>query len=548
MGNTRLTAPIAAAVPRRSLPASVSRLSITARLAINAGLMLVTATVLGVVALLALSGVASGGAAIYDRGVVPVTELGMLRADMKDVRIGILNYVTSTTSELKAKHKGKKEAAEAAYAKDLATYRTHSIDPATLQVMDDAWQEYLKVLPPLMEFGDKKDFDSYGSYRDAHAIAPSGAADAALLKLTAAEQKAAADRKAQAQREYTRSRTELLIVLGLAGVLAVGGAVIVSLSIIQPLRRMRSALSRVVDGDLGVRLDPQGHDELSELGRSIDTMVGSLRETVSAVSDSAGHLHQESGRLQTVAAGMTVASEESAGLAGRAASAADDVSDVVQGMAANAQQFEASVAEIARSASAAAGVAAEAVAAAEAAAGSVATLSDSGREIGNVLKLITGIAEQTNLLALNATIEAARAGDAGKGFAVVAGEVKELAQETARATDDIARRIEVIQSDTGAAITAIDGIGTVIGRISDYQTVIASAVEEQSATAGGLAQGIQEASVRSSDIAGNVAGVAESATRVHAVAEEAEAASAQMSQVAGRLGELVQRFRFTDPS
>src|SRR6476661_3885689 len=132
-------------------------------------------------------------------------------------------------------------------------------------------------------------------------------------------------------------------------------------------------------------------------------------------------------------------------------------------------------------------------------------------EIGNVVKVITSIAEQTNLLALNATIEAARAGEAGKGFAVVASEVKELAQETARATEDISRRVEAIQADTSGAVDAIGEIASIIASINDYQLTIASAVEEQTATTNEMSRGVAEAATGSGEIAINISGVASSA-------------------------------------
>ena len=154
----------------------------------------------------------------------------------------------------------------------------------------------------------------------------------------------------------------------------------------------------------------------------------------------------------------------------------------MQTVAAGAEEMGLSIREISRNTSEAAQIAGVAVTEAARATETVEQLGSRPREIGNVIKLITSIAEQTNLLALNATIEAARAGDAGKGFAVVASEVKDLAQETARATEDIGARVAAIQNDTGGAVDVINRISEVIAKINDYQTTIASAVEEQTAT------------------------------------------------------------------
>src|SRR4029079_181014 len=139
----------------------------------------------------------------------------------------------------------------------------------------------------------------------------------------------------------------------------------------------------------------------------------------------------------------------------------------------------------------------------------MARLGESSTAIGNVVKVITSIAEQTNLLALNATIEAARAGDAGKGFAVVASEVKDLAQETARATEDISRRVDAIQSDTTNAVEAIAEISRIIAKINDYQVTIASAVEEQTATTGEMSRSVGDAANGTSEIAQTISEVAQ---------------------------------------
>ncbi|WP_235558644.1 methyl-accepting chemotaxis protein, partial [Nocardioides sp. Leaf285] len=205
--------------------------------------------------------------------------------------------------------------------------------------------------------------------------------------------------------------------------------------------------------------------------------------------------------------GATLTSDRAASATG----SAGEVSASIQTVASAAEEMTASIREIAQNATEAATVATGAVTVASSAQGTVASLGESSAEIGQVIKVITSIAQQTNLLALNATIEAARAGDAGKGFAVVANEVKELAKETARATEDIGRKIEAIQGDTTGAVTAIAEISEVIGRINDIQTTIASAVEEQTATTNEIARSVTEAAGGANGIADDIAQVASAA-------------------------------------
>ncbi|HVJ81971.1 MAG TPA: methyl-accepting chemotaxis protein, partial [Planctomycetia bacterium] len=224
--------------------------------------------------------------------------------------------------------------------------------------------------------------------------------------------------------------------------------------------------------------------------------------------------------------------------------AAEEVSGNVSTVAAGAEQMGASIKEIAKNAAEAAKVGSAAVRVAETTNDTIGKLGESSAEIGNVVKVITSIAQQTNLLALNATIEAARAGEAGKGFAVVANEVKELAKQTAKATEDIGHKIETIQSDTAGAVRAIGEIGRIIGQINDIQNAIAGAVEEQTATTGEINRNISEAARGSEEIARNVAGVAVAAQGATEGAADTQRASGELSRLAESLQSLVSRFKY----
>lgn len=258
------------------------------------------------------------------------------------------------------------------------------------------------------------------------------------------------------------------------------------------------------------------------------------------VSRSARNLRESSDQLARVGISLGASAEETAAQARIVTSAGEHVSGSVDTVAAAVEEMNASIGEIAHNTSDAASAALEAVRTVEATNATISKLGESSAEIGRVLDVITSIAEQTNLLALNATIEAARAGDQGKGFAVVANEVKELAKETARATEEIASRIAAIQNDTHGAVDAISKIGDVVDRINEIQTSIAGAVEQQTAAVGEIARNINEAAVGSSEIANNISSVAVAAVETSEGAQAAQHAGDTLALLARRLQELVE--------
>ncbi|HST86561.1 MAG TPA: methyl-accepting chemotaxis protein, partial [Kineosporiaceae bacterium] len=299
----------------------------------------------------------------------------------------------------------------------------------------------------------------------------------------------------------------LLCLLAIALAVAVGWQI--TRTITRPLAEVVVVLSAVAGGDLTQRLNVTSADEVGQMGVSMNTALAAIGSLMTGVANNVKVLTSTSERLSTMTNRIATGAEESSAQAELVADAAGGVSLNVQTVATGAQEMGSSIREIEVNTRGAATVTAKAIAAMEASTATVSQLGESSRMIGDVVKTISSLAEQTNLLALNATIEAARAGDMGKGFAVVAGEVKDLAQQTAQATEQITARIGAIQSSSASAAAAIGEIAHVITQIGDYTTTIASAVEEQTATTGEMSRSVAEAATSSGDVARTVSGVAE---------------------------------------
>ena len=362
------------------------------------------------------------------------------------------------------------------------------------------------------------------------------------------------------------------LVIGTFALAAVVG-LLVSHSITKPVAWTVALLKDIAEGegDLTKRLDASQKDELGDLAKWFNTFVEKLQGIITEVTTNASTIAEASRTLTNTATEMATGAEHTSQQSANVSCATEALAGNMEGMAASTgrmsanvrtvasavEELTASIAEIAKNASQAATVADEANRLAASSNEQIGQLGGAADEIGKVIQTIQDIAEQTNLLALNATIEAARAGEAGKGFAVVATEVKELAKQTATATEDIRARIQGIQASSNEAVTSIGTISDVVQQVNEVSRTIASAVEEQSITTKEIAENVAETSAAADTVSENVAQSAKAsqdimksigdvdatAKRGAAGAEQTQSAAAEMTRLGGQLQELVGHFK-----
>ena len=369
----------------------------------------------------------------------------------------------------------------------------------------------------------------------------------------------------------TRQLATSLCFLLVAVLVSVFGVMAVTRHIIRPLRLLRDAMARLAGGDLtaeaavGQRTDEigalaaafalfrqnavdktameaerqTGQAQLAARQQDMERRIAAFEQQVSAAL---GALGQSSQAMTTASSAMAGIASDSTAQVRAAAAAADDASNNVAGIAAATEELSASIAEITRQVSNSAIITERAVEETRQTDDTVRGLAESAARIGEVVKLISDIAGQTNLLALNATIEAARAGDAGKGFAVVASEVKSLANQTAKATEEIASQISAVRNVTEAAVTAIKRIGATIDEVSTVATAIAAGVEQQGASTQEIDRNTQEAARRTRDVTQTIATVAEGTAASRSNTEAVHEAAASVDTEASRLRGQVTAF------
>ncbi|MFN6471831.1 MAG: methyl-accepting chemotaxis protein [Nostoc sp. SerVER01] len=317
-----------------------------------------------------------------------------------------------------------------------------------------------------------------------------------------------------------------------------------SVNLKEQITEINQVTLAVAQGNLSQEIEASNAGEFKQLTNNANQMITSLKSSIKQMTEVATAVASSSEELTAVSKEMTQNAEQTAEQATLASASAEQVSQNTNTVAIAVEEMNASIREIAKTVTEGSKVTIEAVKTADHTNQTINKLAQSSIQIGKVIKVITAIAGQTNLLALNATIEAARAGDAGRGFAVVANEVKELAKQTANATEDISQRIEAIQTDTNDAVAAITQITGIINQINDLQNTIASAIEEQTATTNEISRNIAEAAKGTSDIAKNIRIVAlNTQTTTTGTSNTLEAAT-ELSRMAVDLHKVVNQFKY----
>ena len=484
---------------------------------------------------------------VYDQGAVPLDGLRRLEADWWQLSA---NVARSNVTLLPASTIATAKENAATYMQVLAD-RTAAVAamelPAESRAAFDQFAAAVETYLPALAELSTPGFIAADPARAIELLGIMGEQETVIKDSIAAATAAAAEASsataAQAADAYAQARNLTLAIMAAGLVISVVLALVVARGVTGPVQRIREILGQVAAGDLTVRAGRTGGAELGEMAESLDETLDAIGHVLLLVNDSSARLAAASHQLNAAAEGISVNARTAAGQADDVVSSAGAVAASVDTVATGSAQMESAIREISQNASEASRVASQAVDVAENTTRTVGKLGDSSQEIATVIKLINGIAEQTNLLALNATIEAARAGEAGKGFAVVASEVKELAQETARATEDISQRVEAIQADTAGAVEAISQISSVIGEINDFQATIAAAVEEQTATTNEMNRNVAEAASGTQGIAAAISGLAAGTQETNQRVVDAQAASADLARMSGELQEAVARFR-----
>ncbi len=390
-------------------------------------------------------------------------------------------------------------------------------------------------------------------------------------KLIEVNQKGADASTSLARHDYRVAVTVIVVCAGVSLVLALLSYMVLARTVVAPIGRITGTMRVLAENRLDTHIPETGRaDEIGQMAATLQVFKDNMAEAErlrgiqateteqrlarsrlvetlvvefdASISEVIRTVTQSSASLETTARSMSSTADSTNSRVTMVSAAAEEASANVQTVAAAAEQLSSSINEIGRQVAESANFAEQATRQAEATDNQISGLSEAAARIGDVVQLINDIASQTNLLALNATIEAARAGDAGKGFAVVAGEVKTLANQTARATDEISAKVVEMQAATAQSVEAVKAIGKTISRISEIATGIAAAVDQQNAATGEIARNVHQAAEGTAEVSSSIVEVARGAAEVGGASSEVLGAAGQLTRNAEALRSQVDGF------
>ena len=529
------------------LDAAMRERSVSTRIFGAFGVAIALALVVGLVGIWQMHRISSNLEAVAQHSLQPVTEVAGIHASLDEIEMNLRAHAGTDVFFEKQNYVSSIQGAFDRAKQHIAAFRATGPSGAELDrattLEDDLSKLDPVVFDHLLPLSDKNAAAAFEARFKQSASPLFADAQSIVDDLMSSENAAAAVELRAGHAAYMQA------VVGLATLLMIGIAIALLLgtllvrSIVSPLRDSVDTLELVADGDLGATVEVRGTDELAMLGTALNTTVAQMADAMASITAGTSTLATSAETLAMTGASIGAAAEQTSDVAANVSAAATQVSGNVARAVTGAEGLRSSIQEIASSAADAAMIAQRAVTDAEDTHQTVERLQAASQQVGDVIALIQKIARQTHLLALNATIEAQRAGEAGKGFAVVADEVKELAGQTANATDEIDRTIASIQGEVQAAASSLDRIGQVVGHISDTQTTIAAAVDEQQQMTGDITDRMAQAASGAEEIATTIRGVASATTETSEGVDGARTAAAALAQLADELARTVARFR-----